>query len=154
MSQQKKIGVVAGFAASLFAGAIASAEVTPDQSRAYAAELLADADSRTSLLQGGNAGYDNGAYIGDGSWLLRTNVLLQFAYKASFRDDGSMGVGDNNDFTHGFSINRAKVRFSGNIGSPDVEFVIDGDFAGPSEITGGFNDNGTPMDTTDDSFDS
>ena len=120
MSQTLRIGFVAGLAT---AGA-AFANSTPDSQASYAAQLLADADSRTSLLQGGSAGYDGGAYITDGNNTLRTNVLLQFGYTANFRDEDE--AGEDNEFTHGFSIPRARLRFSGTIGSPDLEFLVDG----------------------------
>jgi hypothetical protein len=123
MTHSLRIGLVAGLA---MAGT-AFANGTPDASAAYAAELLADADSRTSLLQGGSAGYDGGAFITDGNNTLRTNVLLQFGYTANFRDEDS--AGEDNEFTHGFSIPRARLRFSGTIGSPDLEFLVDGQWS-------------------------
>src|SRR5262245_4695897 len=56
--------------------------------RGLVQDVLADADTRASLLQSGTtAGYDNGAVIGsaDGNYLLRTNVLLQprFIYNSN-----------------------------------------------------------------------
>src|SRR5688500_12834912 len=46
--------------------------------RGLVQDVIADADSRASLLQGGmTSGYDNGFILGDstGNWLLRTNFL-------------------------------------------------------------------------------
>jgi hypothetical protein len=48
--------------------------------RGVVQDVLADADTRASLLQSGmTAGYDNGFILSstDGNWLLKTNFLMQ-----------------------------------------------------------------------------
>lgn len=83
---------------------------TSPESRAIAAELLADAASRTPNNGLGQDG--SGFYLGrsDG---LRLNVGgdLQFRYTANFRD---LANGDN-EYTGGFDTNMARLRLGGQV---------------------------------------
>src|SRR5262245_31260684 len=71
-------------------------------SRAYQAELLADAATRTSGLQGASSGYNNGKFsITDGGAnTLNIGGYVQARYLMNFRDDQP----NNEDFTNGFQI--------------------------------------------------
>jgi hypothetical protein len=111
------------------AGVAASAQ---DAARAYEAELAADAASRTSLAgEGGGAGYEKGKFsIYDGS---KSNLLwiaghIQTRYEMNFRDEDSV-ANDSDDFTHGFSIRRTRLRFGGNIWDKALTYQVqlDGD---------------------------
>ena len=88
-------GLAAGLGASAaMADAPLSSGANADEVRAIVAEMLADADTRSSLLQGGgSAGWDDGFFIesGDGSFRLNVGALIQFRYVASFRDDDGAG---------------------------------------------------------------
>jgi len=82
-------------------------------------EVLADADTRSSLMaQGMTAGYDNGAVIGsaDGNWLLRTNVLLQERFVLRAQNTTAAAVDDS---VWGFETTRAKFYLSGHVVSPE-----------------------------------
>ena len=130
MSQSRKLALLAGAALSLNAFGVASAQ-TADQDRAYQAEMLADASSRTSLLQHGGGGHDGQFHIGDGTGNYRLNIggYTQFRYVLNFRDDDSAATEDE-DFANGFDLARANLIFSGNIINPETTFYIRGDFGG------------------------
>ncbi|MEX0876889.1 MAG: porin [Phycisphaerales bacterium] len=74
-----------------------------DLDRAYASELRADADDRTSLL-----GASNAADIG-------IEVMTQFRYMYSKRDELPAPALGDDDTTLGFSVPRAQLRMSGNV---------------------------------------
>jgi hypothetical protein len=85
-------------------------------------DVLADADTRASLLQTGmTAGYDNGAVIGsaDGNNLLRTNILLQPRFIWNSRD------ADTEENRYGFELTRAKVIFTGHVVDPSWYYRLD-----------------------------
>src|SRR3954466_11763537 len=95
MSQTKVLVFVAGAALSIGAQALAQ-NANLDQSRAYGAELMADAGTRASLLQGGVAGgatYNGTFSIADSTGNNRLNIggTEIFRYNASFRDSNSVG---------------------------------------------------------------
>jgi hypothetical protein len=130
MSQTRVLVLLAGAALSIGAPALAQ-NATLATDRAYQAELNADAASRASLLQGGGgtAGRDaNGFFISDGTGdnTLYFGGTIQFRYTMSFRDDDS--VGDNEDFTHGFSNNTVRLRTFGNVWSKDYFYKLVGNF--------------------------
>ena len=95
--------------------------------RGLVQDVLADADTRASLLQGGGtAGYDHGFVISDpsGNWLLRTNFLMQQRFIWDMRDDnGAVGVIDTNRY--GFENTRSKFILSGHVVNPDWYYMID-----------------------------
>ncbi|MHC4103126.1 MAG: hypothetical protein ACYSW1_19845, partial [Planctomycetota bacterium] len=64
-------------------------------------DVLADADTRASLLQDGmTAGWDKGFFLGsaDGNWLLKIGGQIQVRYAASFQDKAP----DGEDERYGF----------------------------------------------------
>ena len=91
-------------------------------------DVLADADTRSSLLsQGMTAGYDDGAVISsaDGNWMLRTNIFLQTRFMLTNANKTTPGnfVPDQNSIW-GFEVTRAKFVMSGNVVSPDWFYKI------------------------------
>lgn len=87
--------------------------------RGLVQDVLADADTRASLLQTGmTAGYDNGAVISssDGNWLVRTNILLQQRFVYNNADDG--GNDGFNSSEYGFETTRAEFILSGHVVDP------------------------------------
>ena len=132
MSKKIATFVIAGTACGL-----ATAQSDLDLERAYSAELLADAANRSSLLQGAGEGSGFTITSGDGASTLTTNALFQFRHVFNFRDDSNAGVGDDNDFTHGFEIPRARIDWSGNLINDNLTYRISGDFGDIN--TGGDN---------------
>src|SRR5882724_10252207 len=117
MSQTKVLVFVAGAALSIGAQAFAQ-NANLDQSRAFQAELVADAGNRASLLQGGIGGtstYAGTFSIADATGNNRLNIggTEIFRYNGSFRDKNTQG--DTNDQTFGFSLPVTRVRFWGNV---------------------------------------
>lgn len=133
MSQTKALFVLAGSVLSFGASALAAEPAANrDEIRAIVAEMLADAETRSSLLQGGGtAGRDEKGFFigsGDGNYKLNVGGFVQNTYFMSFRDDenadGTPGTGQPNEFEPGFQIKRARLEFTGNIISPDLKFGI------------------------------
>ena len=85
-------------------------------------EVLADAQTRASLLDNGLAAGHNGKhfFLGseDGSFMLEIAGQLQMRYLANFRENSS----DDNDF--GFEIRRAKLNLSGHIAEPKLTYEV------------------------------
>jgi hypothetical protein len=102
-------------------------EQRADEIRGLVHEVLADADTRASLLQSGmTAGYDNGFFIGsdDGNFKLKINGQLQFRYIYNVQDNSP-----EDDYRSGFENTRTKLKFSGNVVSPNWVYMIEGNFA-------------------------
>jgi len=94
-----------------------------DEIRALVHEVLADADTRASMLQNAAmAGYDNGFFItsSDGNWLLRTNMLMQQRFVLN-RQDESL----NDDNRWGFENSRTRFTLSGHLVQPDFFYHVD-----------------------------
>lgn len=131
MSQANFLNLLAGGVVTL--GAVSSATAdgqqawsstsSADETRAIVAEMMADAENRSSLLQGGAAGYDNGFYIGDanGDFKLKISGQVQFRYYADFRDEEGAGE---DEFESGFQMRYVRVNFAGNIVSPDLYYRV------------------------------
>ncbi|MCZ6542464.1 MAG: hypothetical protein O6768_02245, partial [Planctomycetota bacterium] len=95
-------------------------EQRANEVRGLVRDVLADADTRASLLaQGMTAGYDNGAVIAsaDGNWLLRTNILMQQRFIINSQSAATGAATDEDRW--GFETTRARLTFSGNVVSPD-----------------------------------
>ena len=85
-----------------------------DGGQAYAAELAGDAAGRTSLLaDGGSSGFVKGKFtLSDGGAnTLMIGGFIQSRYQANFRDTGN----SDSDYTGGFQVNRARLRFNGSV---------------------------------------
>jgi hypothetical protein len=101
-------------------------EVRSDEIRALVNEALADADTRSSLLQSGMvAGWDNGFMLGsaDGNYTLKLKGQVQVRYVANLRDNS----GDD-DTEYGFEVRRSKLEFSGNIVDQSWGYKVRGAF--------------------------
>ena len=89
-------------------------------------EVLADADTRASLLNdGATAGYgEDGFFImsPDGAFSMYISGQLQFRYIWNNQDTGNGGNADEDQ--GGFQTRRAKVKFDGHISSPKVGYHI------------------------------
>lgn len=97
-------------------------EARAEEMRNIVYDVLADADTRASLLQdGANAGYDGGFFINspDGKFSLKLGGQLQVRYIFNTRDDGGGGI-DEDQF--GFQVRRAKLIGKGHIGDPKIGF--------------------------------
>ncbi|MCA3005774.1 MAG: hypothetical protein IOD15_10480 [Phycisphaerales bacterium] len=123
MSHIKGLIVLAGAAASLTGSAFAAEPtVSRDEIRAIVSEMMADAETRSSLLQGGgSAGYDGSRFfiMGGENNAFRLNVggFVQVRYTMNFRDDqGASG----NEWSGGFQNRRTVVGFSGYAGGKDT----------------------------------
>jgi hypothetical protein len=91
---------------------------TDDEVRATVAEMLADAQGRSSLLAGGAAGHDGGFFLAsdDGDFRLNVTGFIQFRYDMSFRDeDNTIGAAPGDDFSSGFQMRRMKLGFAGKV---------------------------------------
>jgi hypothetical protein len=102
-------------------------EQRAEEIRGLVQDVLADADTRASLLQTGmTAGYDNGAVISsaDGNWLLRTNILMQQRFAYSHLDAGTAGAPPDEN-VWGFSNTRTKFILSGHVVNPQFFYRAD-----------------------------
>jgi hypothetical protein len=103
--------------------------------RSVVQDVLADADTRASLLQSGAmAGYDKGFFIasGDGNFLLRIGGQLQVRYVYNHRNDPPNNpppADPGDEYRQGFEIRRAKLLLKGHIFDPtwtyDVQLAAD-----------------------------
>lgn len=92
--------------------------------RGLVSDVLADADSRTSLLQSGaTAGYDDGFFVAssDGNFKLQIGGYIQFRYiynKAEQQPDQS-----------GFENSRTYLIFQGHVVDPSWTYKVSGNFS-------------------------
>ncbi|MEL6311237.1 MAG: porin, partial [Pseudomonadota bacterium] len=121
MNRKISISIVAGTA---FSAASAFGQ-TANDSRAYAAELLADAEERSSLLQAGTSGYDDQYFIqsADGNFRLGVNGFTQFRYRLNIQDDSAP-----DDVVTGFENARTRINFNGFAGRPELRYRVEGSF--------------------------
>lgn len=140
MSQTRKLSLLAGAVATT--GAFGNAYAAEGQSQSYTnadevraivSEMLADAETRSSLQAGGSGGWDDGFFLQDssGNYRLNVNGMVQFRYNLNFGDDGDgddededvFGF-DGNDFESGFQTSRTKLGFSGHIVNPNLFYNV------------------------------
>jgi len=101
-------------------------EARAGEIRSLVTDVLADAETRTSLLQGGaTAGWDDGFFLSspDGNFTLKILGQLQFRYVYSGQDNGP-----DDDNRGGFENARTKLRFTGNVVDPSWIYMIEGNF--------------------------
>ena len=85
-----------------------------DEIRMLVEDILADAETRSNLLLG--SGYDGGAVIGGGDWMLRTNIHMQQRLILNDRAAGS---------EWNFENTRTKFILSGNVVSPEWFYKVE-----------------------------
>lgn len=122
MGQSKSLVLLAGAAVSLCASAAMAQQSTSDEVRATVAEMLADAETRSSLLSAGDAGHDGRFFISGDGYRLNVGGILQVRYVANFRDDEN-----DDDFDGGFQARRTKLNFQGDLNN-DWFFRVRGNF--------------------------
>lgn len=132
MSLTKGLFVLAGAAISINSVAFAAEPVSRDEIRAVVSEMLADAESRSSLLAtGGTGGYDGKFYVAsaNGDYRLNVSGYGQFRYTLNFRDkangtDGRTFPTGGDSFNPGFAVRRAAVQFDGNVVNPNLLYQV------------------------------
>ncbi len=137
----KSFGVALTLALSAGSSVCAAADASAsDEVRAVVAEMLADADARTSLLAdggttSGGAGHDGKGFVlasADGNFKLGISGAIQFRYQLNFRDNNDGGPGANranDDFESGFETRRTRIIYKGHIVSPKLFYGIQTDFS-------------------------
>ena len=110
-------------------------------------DVLADADTRASLLQNGaTAGYDNGFFLSssDGNWLLRINFNMQQRFVYNDRDvpDPPAPTTDDefDDTRYGFENTRSTLILNGHVFNPSWFYRVDVNFGSNSTDTDAFVD--------------
>ena len=98
--------------------------------RQIVSDVLGDAETRASLLQGSAAGWDNGFTLrsSDGNNELNVSGQIQVRYTWNHRDENS-GLGatsGRDDF--GFENRRTKLSFSGHVVDPSWQYKVTGAF--------------------------
>ncbi|UCD75515.1 MAG: hypothetical protein JSV91_01080 [Phycisphaerales bacterium] len=96
-----------------------------EEIRNLVSDVLADADTRASLLENGvSAGYDDGFFIAspDGEFVLEISGRVQMRYVWSHQDDS-----EEDDDRSGFEMRRVKLGFDGTL-PPGVDFSFTGAF--------------------------
>ena len=97
-----------------------------EQVKSLVREVLADADTRSSLLQDGATAGHNGKNFflasEDGSFMMKISGQIQMRHIANFRDDDNSTSDDPgvDEFERGFETRRAKVEVSGHIADPRI----------------------------------
>jgi hypothetical protein len=102
-------------------------EARAEAIRSVVEEVLADADTRDSLLQSTlTAGYDQGFFLRseDGAFALRLAGELQFRFMANHQDEAPSG----DDDRWGFETSRTRLQFSGHVVDPRWVYMVKGDF--------------------------
>jgi len=99
-------------AAGLATATPALAQQSTDEVRAMVSEMMNDADSRSSLLAGGDAGHDGKFFIAGDGFRLNVGGQLQFRYLVNVRDDENA---PQDDFSNGFQTRRTKLDFNGEV---------------------------------------
>lgn len=119
------MAAVAGLAVS--ASAKTPTTLADDEVRAIVAEMLADAEGRTSLLQsGGSAGHDGSFYLAsnDGAFRLNVGGQLQFRYYFNIRDEVPNTT---DEIEPGFQHGKTRLAFSGTVHDKWL-YKIEGNF--------------------------
>jgi hypothetical protein len=95
--------------------------------RSLVQDVLADADTRASMLQGMGAGYDNGFWVAssDGHYSLKINAGVQARFVWNFQDNDTGGA---DRYRYGFENTLTRLRFSGSAINPAWSYAIQGNF--------------------------
>ena len=91
-------------------------------------DILADADTRASMFEGGMTAGHNGKKFflasEDGSFLTNIEGQIQVRYVANFRTAAPGAGNDLDGGEAGFQIRRTKMKFSGHIADPKLKFAF------------------------------
>ncbi len=143
MRHAAKMNLLAGAVVGLGGASVAYADApgegaSADEIRAMVAEMMSDAETRTSLLQsGGTAGHDGSFFIAspDNTFRLEVGGQIQFRYVINTLDDEDFPDPNNpgqtisnDDFTPGFQTRRTKLVFEGHVFDPDMFYKVQGAF--------------------------
>ncbi len=96
-----------------------------EQVKALIREVLCDAETRASLLDGHlRAGWDDGFFLSDdqGKFLMKIKGMIQTRYTLSKQDDNAAVGGD--DSAAGFENTRIRFGFLGHVIDPTWQYVI------------------------------
>lgn len=99
-----------------------------EEVKALVREVLADADTRASLLENGlSAGHNGQRFFlasEDGSFLLNVGGQIQIRYIVNNSDIDEDADDDNDDWETGFQLRRTKLFFDGHVASPKIGYQI------------------------------
>lgn len=100
-----------------------------EEVKALVREVLADADTRASLLQDGvMAGVSDKGKVflqsADNAFRMEIGGFAQVRYVANFREDSEDSFGSTDDDETGFQIRRAKLQIGGHISSPKITYFL------------------------------
>ncbi|MCB9846090.1 MAG: hypothetical protein H6811_08920 [Phycisphaeraceae bacterium] len=117
----KSLVLLAGAAMGLATGAA----LANDADRAYRAELLADAQQRSSLLAAGaTLSHDGHFGFTDATGNNTMTVFLYSDYRHFFNLSEVPSSDGTADITHGGQLNRVQLGFHGNVASPDFQYWV------------------------------
>lgn len=105
-------------------GASGRAWPSADEVRSIVADMLADAETRSSLAAADEtAGYAGGFFLAsaDHNFRLRVGGQLQFRYVANFRDEAP---GTRDDFVSSFYLPRSRLFFDGHVFDPSITYRV------------------------------
>jgi hypothetical protein len=114
--------------------------------RGIVTDVLADADTRSSLQgSGSGAGYDGGFFLSsaDGNYSMKVNVLQQIRW--SFNDNDSP-VGGAEQQSFGFENKRTRLTFSGNMVDSSWSYKVAYYFGASNDVEGYAGVNGNLAD--------
>jgi hypothetical protein len=118
-------------------------EQRADEIKALVADVLADADTRSSLMENGlTAGWDENFFLAsaDGRFKLMIGGMLQVRWIWNYHDQ-SQAAADPAKIRYGWELTRTRLTFSGHVFSRDLQYLIRSDFAradlSATNLTGG-----------------
>lgn len=124
-----------------------------DQVKGLVQDVLADADTRASLLQGGPmAGHDGHFFLAspDGNYRLNIGGLLQVGAVWNNQDDGG---GSNDEDRWGVENKRTKLMFWGHVVNPDWMYKIETGFSRGTSNSSGLGGSSLYSDEFSDALD-
>jgi phosphate-selective porin OprO/OprP len=101
-------------------------EQRADEIRGLVADVIADADTRASLLNGGQtAGWNEHFFLAspDGRFSLQLEGQMQIRFVLNWKESPGDGT------QYGFENTRTKLTFRGHVFSPDTTYLVRGNFS-------------------------
>ena len=123
MNRSIATGIAAAAGLALGSACLAQSAASTDEIRATVAEMLSDAETRSSLLSAGDSGHDGKFFVAGDGYRLNIGGNTQFRYLANFRDDRA----GQDDFESGFEMRYAQLHFGGTI-NKDWIYHVQGNF--------------------------